>query len=202
MITSPEIQKLFNRVAPKYDLLNRLLSARRDVLWRRAAARLLAPAVPGPILDLACGTFDLSLELAGQLPGPAGDRLRLLPGDDQGGGAQTGPDQPPDQPLGRGRPMFTLWRQLLCRGDHRLWGAQHPGQSPGPGGAAPGPQAPAGGWSFWSSGPRPGPSAKSTCPICSNCCPRRPPCSRPTRRPMFIWAGRSSISPSRMCLPG
>lgn len=68
MITSPEIQRLFNRVAPKYDLLNRLLSARRDVIWRRAAARLLAPAVPGPLLDLACGTFDLSLELAGQYP--------------------------------------------------------------------------------------------------------------------------------------
>ena len=37
-----EIQRMFSDVAPRYDLLNRLLSARRDVAWRRAAAAALA----------------------------------------------------------------------------------------------------------------------------------------------------------------
>ncbi len=66
--TPTEVQALFDRVAPAYDLLNRLLSLRRDVFWREAAARLARPAVEGPILDLACGTLDLSLELARRHP--------------------------------------------------------------------------------------------------------------------------------------
>lgn len=69
MITPSEVRSLFDRVAPAYDPLNRILSLGRDVLWRRAAARLLNPPVPGPILDLACGTLDLSLELAAVHPG-------------------------------------------------------------------------------------------------------------------------------------
>lgn len=66
-----EVQSLFDRVAPAYDLLNRVLSMRRDVFWREAAARLARPEVDGPLLDLACGTFDLSRELSRQYP----DRL-------------------------------------------------------------------------------------------------------------------------------
>ena len=62
------VQALFTRVAPRYDLLNRLFSLGRDVLWRRAAAALLNPSVPGPLLDLACGTIDLSLDLARRYP--------------------------------------------------------------------------------------------------------------------------------------
>jgi len=62
------VQAVFTRVAPRYDRLNRLFSLRRDVFWRRAAALLLAPAGPGPLLDLACGTLDLSLELGRRYP--------------------------------------------------------------------------------------------------------------------------------------
>ena len=62
------VQDLFRRVAPRYDLLNRLFSLGRDASWRRSAARVLAPAVPGPILDLACGTLDLSAELGRRYP--------------------------------------------------------------------------------------------------------------------------------------
>jgi demethylmenaquinone methyltransferase/2-methoxy-6-polyprenyl-1,4-benzoquinol methylase len=52
---------MFARIAPKYDLLNRVLSAQRDVGWRRDALDLL-DGRPADVLDLACGTFDLGLE--------------------------------------------------------------------------------------------------------------------------------------------
>jgi len=58
---SEAVKALFGRIAPRYDLLNRVLSARRDVVWRRKALDLVeVPA--GETLDLACGTFDLGLE--------------------------------------------------------------------------------------------------------------------------------------------
>jgi demethylmenaquinone methyltransferase/2-methoxy-6-polyprenyl-1,4-benzoquinol methylase len=56
-----QIQSMFTAVAPRYDLLNRLLSARRDVAWRRAAADALTPSPASRILDLCCGTGDQAL---------------------------------------------------------------------------------------------------------------------------------------------
>ncbi len=55
------VKSMFGRIAPKYDLLNRVLSARRDVAWRKKALSLWR-GTPGDVLDLACGTFDLGLE--------------------------------------------------------------------------------------------------------------------------------------------
>ena len=55
------VKSMFGRIAPKYDLLNRVLSARRDVAWRRTALDLWR-GTPADVLDLACGTFDLGLE--------------------------------------------------------------------------------------------------------------------------------------------
>lgn len=55
---------MFDAVAPRYDLLNRLLSLGQDRRWRRISAeRVLGAAPTGPILDLACGTGDLVLAL-------------------------------------------------------------------------------------------------------------------------------------------
>jgi demethylmenaquinone methyltransferase/2-methoxy-6-polyprenyl-1,4-benzoquinol methylase len=58
------IREMFAGVAPRYDLLNRLLSGRQDVAWRKAATRALAPKPGERVLDLCCGTGDQALTLA------------------------------------------------------------------------------------------------------------------------------------------
>jgi len=56
---------MFDAVAPRYDLLNRLLSAGSDVRWRRrAVAVALAGRAGARVADICCGTGDLALELA------------------------------------------------------------------------------------------------------------------------------------------
>lgn len=55
------VRSMFGRIAGRYDLLNRVLSARRDVAWRRHALGLWQ-GQPAEVLDLACGTFDLARE--------------------------------------------------------------------------------------------------------------------------------------------
>lgn len=60
------IREMFAEVAPRYDLLNRVLSARRDVAWRKATARGLGLPAGARVLDLCCGTGDQALELAQQ----------------------------------------------------------------------------------------------------------------------------------------
>lgn len=61
------VREMFSRVAPRYDLLNHLLSFSLDQTWRRRTGRALAPRLQSPegrALDLCCGTADLALELA------------------------------------------------------------------------------------------------------------------------------------------
>jgi demethylmenaquinone methyltransferase/2-methoxy-6-polyprenyl-1,4-benzoquinol methylase len=65
---SKNIQKMFNNIAPKYDLLNRLLSFRRDVAWRKKAISLLKIRENNTVLDLACGTGDMMIELLNTIP--------------------------------------------------------------------------------------------------------------------------------------
>ncbi|TKJ32210.1 bifunctional demethylmenaquinone methyltransferase/2-methoxy-6-polyprenyl-1,4-benzoquinol methylase, partial [bacterium (candidate division B38) B3_B38] len=53
---------MFSRIAPRYDLLNTLLSWGRDEYWRQRAIDELSPA-PGEVLvDLCCGTAEMSLK--------------------------------------------------------------------------------------------------------------------------------------------
>lgn len=54
---------MFDRIAPRYDLLNRVLSLRRDVAWRRRLARSLTGRENLRLLDLATGTGDQILHL-------------------------------------------------------------------------------------------------------------------------------------------
>jgi demethylmenaquinone methyltransferase/2-methoxy-6-polyprenyl-1,4-benzoquinol methylase len=53
---------MFDGIAPRYDLLNRVLSAGIDRRWRRACVDELKLQVPSRILDLCSGTADLALE--------------------------------------------------------------------------------------------------------------------------------------------
>jgi len=65
---SRQIQSMFGAVAPKYDFLNRLLSAGRDRYWRKIAVDLLSPNSGERFLDLATGTGDIALEIASRHP--------------------------------------------------------------------------------------------------------------------------------------
>ncbi|HEY5996377.1 MAG TPA: bifunctional demethylmenaquinone methyltransferase/2-methoxy-6-polyprenyl-1,4-benzoquinol methylase UbiE [Candidatus Deferrimicrobiaceae bacterium] len=57
------IGDMFSAIAPRYDFLNRLLSAGIDRGWRRLAVRALTPAAGGRFLDVATGTADIALEI-------------------------------------------------------------------------------------------------------------------------------------------
>ncbi|HUS93489.1 MAG TPA: ubiquinone/menaquinone biosynthesis methyltransferase [Phycisphaerae bacterium] len=69
-VTDPDLlepnRRRFDGVAPRYDLLNRLLSAGRDVAWRRRAVRDLALSGGARVLDLATGTADVAMEVCRQ----------------------------------------------------------------------------------------------------------------------------------------
>lgn len=57
------IAGMFDRIAPHYDRLNRLLSFRTDIRWRKRLVAEVQAGKPGYVLDLACGTGDVSLAL-------------------------------------------------------------------------------------------------------------------------------------------
>jgi len=66
---SRRVREMFGRVAPRYDLLNRLLSARIDHYWRRVLVHRTAAILERPearVLDLCCGTGDVLLALEGK----------------------------------------------------------------------------------------------------------------------------------------
>ncbi|GAA5533757.1 bifunctional demethylmenaquinone methyltransferase/2-methoxy-6-polyprenyl-1,4-benzoquinol methylase UbiE [Deinococcus aluminii] len=64
-----EVQAMFASIAPRYDLLNRVLSLGVDRLWRREAAREALARHPQRLLDVATGTADFALELKALAPG-------------------------------------------------------------------------------------------------------------------------------------
>jgi demethylmenaquinone methyltransferase/2-methoxy-6-polyprenyl-1,4-benzoquinol methylase len=60
------VRSMFDQIAPRYDLLNHVLSCNIDRVWWRRAARSFRPVLSRPeaqILDLCCGTGDMTLAL-------------------------------------------------------------------------------------------------------------------------------------------
>jgi demethylmenaquinone methyltransferase/2-methoxy-6-polyprenyl-1,4-benzoquinol methylase len=63
---SRKVREMFTQIAPRYDLLNHLLSLEMDRLWRARTAKILQPILERPearILDLCCGTGDLAFAM-------------------------------------------------------------------------------------------------------------------------------------------
>lgn len=56
-----QVAEMFDRIAGRYDFLNRFLSARTDVNWRKKAIRTLKNQDPKLILDVATGTADMAI---------------------------------------------------------------------------------------------------------------------------------------------
>lgn len=72
---SRAVQQMFDSIAPRYDRLNHVLSFGMDHLWWRRAARAFAPILRRPearVLDLCCGTADMTAALLAFRPQSAG----------------------------------------------------------------------------------------------------------------------------------
>ena len=108
------VRSMFDRIAPVYDAMNRVMTVGLDLRWRRLAAA--AAVRPGDrVLDAACGTGDLALADLRAGAG-VGDRARLLAADARAGAAQGAGDR-----VGRGRPArAAVRRRRVRRGDGRL----------------------------------------------------------------------------------
>src|SRR5690606_31011640 len=57
-----QVSDMFNNISPKYDLLNRIMTMRIDIIWRKKAIKLLKPLQPKLLLDVATGTGDFAIE--------------------------------------------------------------------------------------------------------------------------------------------
>ncbi len=58
------VRVMFDAIAPRYDLINRIMTFRMDVRWRRRTVAALRLPARSTVLDLACGTGDLCRELS------------------------------------------------------------------------------------------------------------------------------------------
>jgi len=67
---SRKVREMFTQIAPRYDLLNHILSLQMDRMWRARTAKILQPLnhSHAKILDLCCGTGDLAFALSRRGP--------------------------------------------------------------------------------------------------------------------------------------
>jgi demethylmenaquinone methyltransferase/2-methoxy-6-polyprenyl-1,4-benzoquinol methylase len=68
----PQVRAMFDRISGCYDVMNSVMTAGLHHAWRRRAADLAAVGPGDRVLDVATGTGDLALELAGRV-GPGGE---------------------------------------------------------------------------------------------------------------------------------
>ena len=59
-----QVQEMFDTISPSYDGLNRVMTLRMDITWRRRVREKVAEVKAGTILDVATGTGDLAIELS------------------------------------------------------------------------------------------------------------------------------------------
>ena len=71
------VRAMFDAIAPRYDLVNRVMTFRMDVRGRRRTVRSLDLAAGSTVVDLACGTGDLCRELEAANHHPIGTDLSL-----------------------------------------------------------------------------------------------------------------------------
>ncbi len=62
------VRRMFSRIAPRYDLMNRLMTAGQDVRWRKEIIRLARLEPGARLLDLGAGTGDIAREALRQQP--------------------------------------------------------------------------------------------------------------------------------------
>ncbi|MBT6063478.1 MAG: ubiquinone/menaquinone biosynthesis methyltransferase [Actinobacteria bacterium] len=60
---SVEVRRMFDSIAPRYDLVNRIMTFRLDVAWRRRTVAALDLPGGSTVMDVACGTGDLCRDL-------------------------------------------------------------------------------------------------------------------------------------------
>lgn len=63
-----QVSEMFDKIAPRYDFMNRFLSAGIDISWRRKAIKLFKRDNPKYILDVATGTGDMAIMATRLLP--------------------------------------------------------------------------------------------------------------------------------------
>jgi demethylmenaquinone methyltransferase / 2-methoxy-6-polyprenyl-1,4-benzoquinol methylase len=63
------VKEMFDKISPRYDFLNRLLSLRQDTFWRTQMVRAAKLSKGCRVMDVACGTCDVALEISAQLKG-------------------------------------------------------------------------------------------------------------------------------------
>ncbi len=66
------VRTMFDAIAPRYDLVNRIMTFRMDVRWRRSTVNSLRLPPRATVVDLACGTGDLCRELSAAELSPIG----------------------------------------------------------------------------------------------------------------------------------
>ncbi|HXE46093.1 MAG TPA: class I SAM-dependent methyltransferase [Conexibacter sp.] len=71
-LEEPQVRAMFDRIARIYDPLNTIMTAGLHHRWRERAADLAQLSPGARVLDVACGTGDLAIELAGRV-GPGGE---------------------------------------------------------------------------------------------------------------------------------